>query len=60
LTIIDTYNKIPFIKKVSFDINEYITDRALDALFVRAAEEEKAIRTDPAARVTDLLRRVFG
>ena len=59
-TIMDTYSKIPLVKKKTFDLNEYITDRALDALFIRVAEEEKEIRTDPVARVTETLKRVFG
>jgi hypothetical protein len=37
-----------------------VVDKALDGLFVVVGEEEKKIRTQPAARVTDLLREVFG
>ncbi len=51
---------IPFIKMLSFDLAQYVTDRALDGLFFMLAEEERKIRTDPAARVTDLLKDVFG
>jgi len=40
--------------------NHQVTTKALDGLFVKIADEEKAIREDPLARVTDLLRRVFG
>ncbi|MBP6610708.1 MAG: DUF4197 family protein, partial [Paludibacter sp.] len=36
------------------------TQKALDALFVKVAEEEKAIRTDPVARINEILKRVFG
>lgn len=39
---------------------EHTTRRALDGLFVKIAEEEKAIRTDPVHRVTDILKEVFG
>jgi hypothetical protein len=42
------------------DLDDYITRRALDGLFVKIAEEERRIREDPAARTTELLRRVFG
>lgn len=42
------------------DIDAYVTQRALDALFVTLAQEEKRIREDPLARSTELLRRVFG
>jgi len=43
-----------------FDLDEYITTKALDGIFLKLADEEKRIRTEPAARTTDLLRRVFG
>ena len=42
------------------DLDEYVTDKALDGLFLMLAEEEKKIRQDPAARVTDLLKKVFA
>jgi len=42
------------------DIDAYITDKALDALFLKIAEQEKLIRENPAARTTELLRKVFG
>ena len=45
---------------VNVDLDIYLTDKALDGLFLKLAQEEEKIRTDPAARVTDLLRRVFG
>ena len=47
-------------KPVDVDLDGYLTDKALDGLFLKLAQEEEKIRTDPAARVTDLLRRVFG
>jgi len=37
-----------------------VTNKALEGLFVMVGEEEKKIRSDPAARVTDLLKTVFG
>ncbi|MDY6879345.1 MAG: DUF4197 domain-containing protein [Desulfatiglans sp.] len=53
--------KAPFIKDlVSVDLDQYVTDRALNGLFLMLAEEERKIRTDPAARVTKLLKDVFG
>ena len=42
------------------DVDEYITDKTLDGLFLKLAEEEKSIRHDPVARSTDLLKKVFG
>ncbi len=44
----------------SLDLDRYVTDRALDGLYQAVADEERKIREDPAARGTDLLRRVFG
>ncbi len=43
-----------------FDIDHYVVAKGLDGLFHVLGEEERKIRTDPAARVTDLLREVFG
>jgi hypothetical protein len=42
------------------DLEQYVTGKALDGLFVMLADEERRIRQDPAARATDLLKRVFG
>lgn len=58
--LMTTYNSIPFITKVNPDLEEYITQKALDGLFKLIAQEETKIRKDPAARVTDLLKKVFG
>ncbi|MBN2062775.1 MAG: DUF4197 domain-containing protein [Deltaproteobacteria bacterium] len=51
---------IPFTEAFRFDLDQYVTDRALDGLFFMLAEEERKIRQDPVARVTDLLKEVFG
>jgi hypothetical protein len=51
---------MPFGKNLSFDLDQYVTDGALKGLFKMLAEEEKRIRTEPAARVTDLLKKVFA
>lgn len=47
-------------KQVKLDFEEYLTQKALDGLFIKIAEQEKQIRKDPVARVTDLLKKVFG
>ncbi len=44
----------------SLDVDRYVTEKALDGLFLKVAEEEKAIRTNPVARSSDLLKKVFG
>lgn len=54
------YQSMPFASKDSMDLDHYVTNKALDGLFTMVAAEEKKIRTDPAARVTDLLKKVFG
>ncbi len=48
------------LKKVDVNLVNYVTGKALDALFIKIAMEEKAIRTDPVARVSTLLKRVFS
>lgn len=53
-------HSMPFVDRWSLDLDEYVTDKALDGLFLKLAEEERKIRRDPAARVTDLLKEVFG
>lgn len=58
--ITTVYNKIPFTKKVETDLAQYVTEKAVDGLFIRIAQEEKLIREDPKARVTEILRKVFG
>ncbi len=58
--IIKKYETIPFAQKPSLDLDHYVTNNALEGLFYMVGEEEKKIRTDPAARVTDLLKTVFG
>lgn len=59
-TIFTTYNKIPLVEKVNPDLDEYATNKAIDGLFIQIAKEELSIRTNPAARVSDLLKKVFG
>jgi hypothetical protein len=54
------YESVPFMDKQSLDLDHYVTNKALDGLFYMVGQEEKKIRTDPAARVTDLLKNVFG
>jgi hypothetical protein len=47
-------------KQVEVDLDEYLTNKALDGLFLKIEAEEKQIRKDPVARVNSLLKRVFG
>ena len=58
--LVARYEAIPFTKPPAFDLEDYVTDQTLSALFAELAKEEARIREDPAARTTALLRRVFG
>jgi len=54
------YASIPFVGSViQYDLESYVTDKALKGLFHVLASEEKKIRTDPVARSTELLQKVF-
>jgi len=55
-----TLGKIAGLKIVNIDLENYVTGKALDALFIKVAEEEKDIRINPAARVNEILKKVFG
>jgi len=59
--VINTYNDLPTtFKKVNPDLTGFVTEKAIDGLFVMVAEEEGKIRKDPIARGTDIMRKVFG
>jgi len=57
--LMTAYNKVSF-QKVNTDLAGYVTEKALQALFMQIADQEKQIRKDPAARTTALLKKVFG
>ncbi len=60
-TVFNTYNELPTtFNKVNPDLPAYVTERAMNGVFVYIAKEEAKIRKDPAAQVTDLLKKVFG
>lgn len=58
--LITTYNKIPLVRKMNPNLTEYVTDKAINGLFVMIAKEEIRIRKDPMARTSELLKKVFG
>lgn len=58
--LINTYNKVPGVEKQNPNLDQYITAKALAGLFKLIAIEEKKIRTEPLARINDILKRVFG
>ena len=52
--------KLPFLNSSSLDINTYVVNKALDGLFYMLGQQEREIRTNPAAWTTALLKQVFG
>lgn len=58
--IINKYNTLPLVQDVNPDLNDYVTDKALDGVFKMIAVEERDIRNNLAARTSNLLQRVFA
>ncbi len=63
----DSYNKYAemgskfgVVKKEDANINQYVTQKALDGLYLMVAKEEAAIRKDPLGQASNLLKKVFG
>jgi hypothetical protein len=52
--------RLGLVRKEDANLEDYITGRALDGLFLMMAEEEKKIRRDPLAETSGILRKVFG
>lgn len=53
------YNMLPVSKPEAVDLDDYITEKTVGGIFLMLEKEEKKIRDDPAARTTELLRKVF-
>jgi len=58
--LMDRAASIPFLGRPGVDLEVYVTDKALDGMFLMIATEEQKIREDPLARTSDLLKTVFG
>ena len=59
--IVNTYNRMPLsTEKVNPDLTSYVVGKAVDALFEEIAKEEANIRSNPVARTTEILKKVFG
>lgn len=58
--LVGIYNQLPFVQKVNPNLTQYATNKAVDGLFVLVAQQEKSIRENPQARITDLLKKVFS
>jgi len=48
------------VSPVNIDFDDYLTNKALDGIFLKVQEEEKNIRQNVSARITPLLQKVFG
>jgi hypothetical protein len=59
-SLVGEYTSLPFVNAEQFDLDNYVVGKSLDGLFYTLAQEEQKIRTNPAARVTDLLKEVFA
>jgi hypothetical protein len=58
--LVGAYNKIPLVEKADLSLDNYVTQKAIDGLFLLVEQEEKNIRENTVARTTELLRRVFA
>jgi len=59
-SILRKYNKIPMVKNVNFNLNNYITEKTIDGIFYLISENEKEIRENPKARTTEILKKIFN
>ena len=59
-TLSGAIKSVPFSKSITFDVNQYVTEKTIDGLFSSSPRRRKKISTNPAARVNDLLKEVFG
>jgi hypothetical protein len=59
-SVMNTYNKIPFVEKVNPELETYVTEKAISGLFFMLAQQEIAIRENPKERTSALLKKVFG
>ncbi len=57
---ISRYNMIPLVNKINPDLSDYVTQKAIEGLFLEIAQEEMKIRGNLNARSTPLLQKVFG
>ena len=58
--VLGRYQAIPFAPEIDADLTAYVVEKGMDGIFHYLAIQEAKIRTDPAARTTALLQKVFG
>ena len=59
-TAMNTYNRVPMVEKVNPNLTDYVTQKAIDGVFLKVAEEENKIRSNPTARIGGIIKDVFG
>lgn len=57
---VNAYNKIPFVSKANPELDQYVTEKALDGMFGLVAKKEEDIRNNTSSRTSDLLKKVFA
>ena len=60
MLFIQKYNTVPLVSKINPDLNDYVTNKALEGVFKMIAIEEKNIRTDLQSRTSTVLKKVFA
>lgn len=58
--VVNKFNKIPFVTAVNPDLENYVTQKAIDGLFLEIANQELKIRSNISTRNGTLLKKVFG
>jgi hypothetical protein len=58
--VMGQYRSLPLVPEVKTDLTGYVVDKGMDGIFHYLAQEEAAIRQNPAKRTTQLLQQVFG
>ena len=57
--VVKTYNQIPFVEKINPELDEYVTEKAIEGLFFMIEREEILIKQNIQDRTSDLLKKVF-
>ncbi len=57
---VTAYNKLPLVKKINPDLDDYVTNKAMDGMFALIEEKEKGIRNDVSQRTSEILKKVFA
>lgn len=58
--VMNKYQDIPFVSSVNPNLTDYVVEKGIDGVFYYLAEQEAAIRQNPAKQSTELLKKVFG